>query len=100
MATPATITAERAIQESIAASIAVKQVMLGDHQLLQKISGAAEMIVTSLRAGGERWKRGGRPAHRRGVCRPLPDRAPSHARNGSHREFLGADRHRQRLRIR
>lgn len=52
MATPATVTAERAIQESIAASIAVKQAMLADDQLLQKISGAAEIIVTSLRAGG------------------------------------------------
>jgi D-sedoheptulose 7-phosphate isomerase len=52
MATPATITAETAIQQSIAASIAVKQAMLADHELLRQISAAAEMIVTSLRAGG------------------------------------------------
>jgi D-sedoheptulose 7-phosphate isomerase len=52
MATPATITSERAIQESIAASMAVQQSMLNDDPLLQTIRGAAETIVTSLRSGG------------------------------------------------
>lgn len=52
MATPATVTAETTIQQSLSASIAVKQAMLADHVLLEKISAAAAMIVTSLRAGG------------------------------------------------
>jgi D-sedoheptulose 7-phosphate isomerase len=49
---PATVTAETTIQESIAASIAVKQAMLADAELVQKIGAAAEIISSSLRNGG------------------------------------------------
>jgi D-sedoheptulose 7-phosphate isomerase len=49
---PATISAEAIIQESIAASVAVKQAMFADDELLRNISGAAEAMAASLRAGG------------------------------------------------
>lgn len=49
---PATASAEAAIQESIAASVAVKQAMLADHELLRRIAAAAETILGSLRGAG------------------------------------------------
>ena len=41
------------IQESIEQSIAVKQQILADSELMQRISDAALLIETSLRAGGK-----------------------------------------------
>jgi D-sedoheptulose 7-phosphate isomerase len=49
---PATVSAEATIHESIAASVAVKQAMLADDELVRKIAMAAETIVTSLRGDG------------------------------------------------
>ncbi len=41
------------IQESIAQSIAVKQALLADTALMQRVDDAAHLIETSLRAGGK-----------------------------------------------
>lgn len=41
------------IQESIQQSIAVKQAVLADSQLLQRVAAAAALIERSLRAGGK-----------------------------------------------
>jgi D-sedoheptulose 7-phosphate isomerase len=42
---------EAAIRESIAASIAVKQAMLADKELISAVASAAEMILAALRSG-------------------------------------------------
>jgi D-sedoheptulose 7-phosphate isomerase len=49
MALPATVTVEAAIHQSIAESIAAKQAMLDDPQMLYSISAAAEMVLHALR---------------------------------------------------
>jgi D-sedoheptulose 7-phosphate isomerase len=49
---PATVSTEAVIQESIAASVAVKQAMLADNELVRRIAAAAETIMASLRGGG------------------------------------------------
>lgn len=48
---PATAAIDIAVQENISASIAVKQAMLADQELLQCISQAAETISQALRSG-------------------------------------------------
>jgi D-sedoheptulose 7-phosphate isomerase len=52
MALPATVTAEAAIHQSIAESIAAKQAMLDDPQMLRGISLGAEMVLHAVRDGG------------------------------------------------
>jgi|SRR5882724_4051144 len=51
MATAPTAGIDAQVQLNIEASIAVKQAMLADHELLAGISSAAEMIAAALRAG-------------------------------------------------
>ena len=48
---PATVNTESAIRESISASVAVKQAMLGNRELVSAIAAAAEVILTALRNG-------------------------------------------------
>jgi D-sedoheptulose 7-phosphate isomerase len=48
---PATVSVDVSIHDAIAASVAVKQAMLADHQLISGIRTAAEMILSALRIG-------------------------------------------------
>jgi len=48
---PITVTTEAAVLENISASIAVKQAMLADSDLMNGISAAAETILSALRGG-------------------------------------------------
>lgn len=48
---PATASTEAAIHDAISASLAVKQAMLADRELVAAIATAAEMILAALRSG-------------------------------------------------
>jgi D-sedoheptulose 7-phosphate isomerase len=47
---PTAVSAETLVLENIAASLSVKQAMLSDHEFVQGIADAAEMILLALRA--------------------------------------------------
>jgi NDP-sugar pyrophosphorylase family protein len=94
------------IRTRIERAIEIKSVLLADSGYHVLVATVAMQIVKSLGAGGKvlffwKWRqRCRRTASRRGIYRPLPERAARAAGNSAAHQHLLSDGHWQRLRLR